>query len=64
MATPRNYAIESESVRSFRFNHNESDRKAIMSAHGPSAKFLAPAKKGLVIEAMRTRIARLEFFAI
>jgi len=34
-----------------------------MSLIGPSAKFLAPAKKRLVIGVLQTRFSHLEFFA-
>src|SRR5262249_24277604 len=34
-----------------------------MSGPGPSAKFLAPAKKRLVIGGLQTRFSHLEFFA-
>jgi hypothetical protein len=35
----------------------------VMSGGGPSAKFLAHAKKSLVTEVMRTRFAYVVFFA-
>src|SRR5262252_10335349 len=48
---------------SFR-QHQEPCLGASISAIGPSAKFLAPAKKRLVIGALQTRFSHLEFFAL